>query len=316
VAGLALAPYVQVRFDKEEFEKRSEKFYEEKLLPELVMAAAKPIVPVELKRTYPKKTGSMYSKAHYDLEKRHEDELMDLLVERVQTEQKAKKQTVQSREEIIANFEKLAEVKKRSIINSLLKQNPEVAKRQTRETKQEEKQTIDKNIIRQRRKKQAKKQKRERSLTKQPKQRNEELKKDRVQRKDPRIAARPTNEKPVEVKHISPAVKQAELAPTAVKEEKKGISARLMKVEQLTGKKDAPKGISAALAAAEQQKVQEAKERVVAESKGKFNPADRVMKPLNPEQESRIETLVKGKETKSPEFWRQAAARKQYKEAV
>ena len=114
---------------------------------------------------------------------------------------------------------------------------------------------------------------------------------------------------------IDAAAKQAELAPTAVKEEKKGISARLMKVEQLTGKKDEPKGISAALAAAEQQKIQEAKERVVAESKGKYNPADRVMKPLNPEQESRIETLVKGKESATRKYWRQAAARRQYKKA-
>ena len=335
VAGMALAPFVQVRFDKEEFEKRSEAFYEEKILTELVAAATKPIKAVEPKREYPKKTGSMYSKSHYELEKKHKSELMDILVKDVQKAEKVK----QTPEEIIKSFEQMPVVKQRAAIRAIRVQNPALAARQDMEKKLEEKATIDKGIALLKRKHAIREAKLKRVMDRRLQQAEQALKRDRVQTKGPRIAARPTNEKPAVVKEISPAAKQAELAPTAVKEEKKGISARLMKVEQVADKKDNLKGISAALAAAEQAKIQEAAERVRAESQGKFNADDRVLKPLTPEQKDRIrevvkskdttnqnfwrnseevngaEAIIRGKDLKSREYWQNAVQRKRYKEA-
>ena len=296
VAGMALAPYVQVRFDKEEFEKRSEAFYEEKILTELVTAATKPIKAVEPKREYPKKTGSMYSKSHYELEKKHKSELMDILVKDVQKAGKAK----QTPAEIIKSFEQMPAVKQRAAIRAIRLQNPALAAQQDMEKKLEEKATIDRGIVRLKRHKAIREAKLKRFAERQIRM----LQQERIQRKAPRIAARSTNEKPALVKGISPAVKQAEMAPTAVKEEKKGISARLMKVEQVAGKKDNLKGISAALAVAEHTKIQEAADRVRAESQGKFNTDDRVIKPLTPEQNNRIQEIIKSKDTTNPNFWR------------
>jgi len=190
----------------------------------------------------------------------------------VQDVQKAG-ETKKTPKEIIASFESMPEVKKRFTLKALRLKNPELAAKQDEEKRLEEKATIDKNIIRQRRKKAAKAARIERALARKARQAEQTLQKDRIQRKDPRIAARPTNEKPAEVKHISPAVKQAELAPTAVKEEKKGISAQLMKIEQMNQAKEPEKmkGISAALAVAEQQKLQPVQNRVISESRGKFS---------------------------------------------
>ena len=295
--GVALAPYVQVRFDKEEFEKKSEDFYESKILPELLAAT---VMPMSAERTYPQKRGSVYSKAHYELAEKHKNELMDILVRDVQKSGTAHK----TPEEIIKAFEKMPAVKQRSAIRTIRKQNPVLAARQDAEKKMEEKMTIDRGIIRLRRKHELRKIKLEKFRERQMQKLAQNLGKDRVQTKGPRIAERATNEKPALVKEVSPAVKQAQMAPTAVKEEKKGISARLMKVEQLSDKKEGLKGISAALAAAEQNKVQEAAERVRAESQKIFNPDDRVIKPLTPEQNSRIQEIVKGQETARPDFWR------------
>ncbi|MDY6407578.1 MAG: hypothetical protein SPL08_02585 [Pseudomonadota bacterium] len=312
VAGMALAPFVQVRYNKEEFEKQTVSVYEEKVLKELATAIQKPIVPLEPKRTYPKKQGDLYGKSHYKLAQKQEEELMDILVRDVQKSGKTK----QTREEIIQSFEQMPEVKKRATRRAIRLKNPELAARQDAEKKLEEKATIDRGIVRLKRKHAIREEKLKRAMERRRQQLNQNLilRVQRVQNKEPRITARSTTQRPPLVKGISPAAKQAQMAPTAMKEEKKGISARLLKVEQRASEKGEMKGISAALAAAEQQKIQEAKERVVAESKGKFNPDERVIKPLNPEQKSRIETLVKGKKTTSPEFWRKAAERRQYKE--
>ena len=148
VAGAVLAPHVQVRYDKEEFEKRSETYMEEKVVPRLAMAAEKPIVPLEPVREYKKKQGSQYSESQVALDKKHNDEWMDILVQKTQAEQKAKGQKVQTYAEIVANFSKLSKMEQKTTINGLKRANQKLAARQEQETKANDKAVIEKGIAR------------------------------------------------------------------------------------------------------------------------------------------------------------------------
>ena len=124
VAGAVLSPYVPVRYDKEEFEKRSETYLEEKIIPKLAMAAEKPVVPLEPVRTYPKKLGSMYPRSELALKEKHKSEWMDALVKMAQDKAKAEGKVPPTATEIIAAYENSTEMDKKTTIRGLKKKNP------------------------------------------------------------------------------------------------------------------------------------------------------------------------------------------------
>ena len=153
VAGAVLSPYVQARYDKEEFEKRSEAYLDEKILPKLAMADEKPIVPVEPVRTYKKKQGSMYPESQHVLEKKHKDEWMDVLVKMAQDKAKAEGKEPPTPAQIVASYENSTEMEKKTTIRALKKKKPELAAQQEKEEKVHDQAVLAKGIERLRRKK-------------------------------------------------------------------------------------------------------------------------------------------------------------------
>jgi len=285
------------------FAQKQKTYYVEKILPKVIKPYEKPATPPVPAPTYTAKKGDAYPQSHYALEEKHKQELLEAFVQDAQ-----RSDSKQTREEIIATYNNMTPAERRVADRVTLKNHKKLAAKQRAEKRQAEQEAQQKSQARLLRR-QAKKQDKQarnldretRSVAQKP---SNSLTKERIQTKDPRIAERSTNDKPKVVKAVSPAANQAKLAPTAVKEEKKGISGRLLKVEQLGNKRGDLKGISAALAAAEQAKIQEAQERVRAESKGKFNADDRVLKPLTPEQQDRIATLIEKKNTTSRGTWK------------
>lgn len=152
VGGVALAPFVQVRFNPEDYAKKTESVAE-KAVEELVQGAVKSVPP---ERTYPTKTGAKYARSHYELEAKHKAELMDALVRQVQEQQKAQGKPIQSAAEIIKGYQQMPGVKQRATQRSLLAQNPELQKQQAMEKAQAEAVAMVKSIERLRRKHAAK----------------------------------------------------------------------------------------------------------------------------------------------------------------
>ena len=258
VAGAVLSPYVQVRYDKEEFEKRSETYLEEKIIPKLAMAAEKPVVPLEPLRTYPKKLGSMYPRSELALKEKHKSEWMDALVKMVQDKAKAEGKTPPAAAEIIASYENSTEMEKKITNNALKKKNPKLAAQQKQEEKIHDQAVIAKGIERLRRKKAKTAAKIERAQKRQmtqaqqktqgkktkgsgkqiePKQKEKEarakarekmqqqvaLKKARLQSKGPRIAERERTEKPITITKEAEQKTERPQRPVVAKEEEKQL---------------------------------------------------------------------------------------------
>lgn len=151
-----LPPFVQIRFNDEQYEQATQEYYEETIIPELVQAPKKPIIPVEPKREYPKKQGAMLPKPQIELEQKHQDVWNKLLIQQVQDGQKQAGQKPQTDKEILSSFESLPNMKKKIAIRALKTQHPELVQQQAAEEKKAYEAQLKKNIERQKRKKEKK----------------------------------------------------------------------------------------------------------------------------------------------------------------
>lgn len=152
MAGTTLAAvgkYVQVRWDKEEFEHRNKTYYEDRVLTDLASGTVQRRVPPS--PVYPTHKSS-YGTAHYRLERTQRQEVRDILVRDVQAKQKATGQPVQDSATILANFEKLSPVQRRFAEKNIYAQNPELAAKHRAEQQEVYQRGIEKGIARYRRK--------------------------------------------------------------------------------------------------------------------------------------------------------------------
>ena len=133
VAGAVLAPFVQVRYNKEEYEKKTTEYYEEKLAKALAFGGVKerPATP-----TYATKKGSAYSKRTDKMETDQKAELQNALVKDVQARQKAAGVTVQSEAEILEKLDKMYPVQRRAAERATYQANPEMKARHEAQKKE------------------------------------------------------------------------------------------------------------------------------------------------------------------------------------
>lgn len=152
VAGAVLGPFIQVRYNEEEFNKKSVETYETKTLDELASAVIK-----EVKQyNHPKKQGSQYSQKHGTVMKTQQDEIADIMVRDTQRKQKEAGLPVQDAETIKANIEKMHPVKKRYAEKAIYVQNPELKQRHDEQKKEVASEEILKGIIRAKRRQEEK----------------------------------------------------------------------------------------------------------------------------------------------------------------
>ena len=154
------APFVQIRYTKERYEKATQNYFKNKILPDLIMAAEKPIVPLEIKREYPQKKGSQFPKEQVELEQRHENELVDLLVKEAQKGQAECGKPIQTPEEIMGAFKNMVPVRQKWALNAIKQNNTELVRQQEMEKRAAYEANLKKNIERQKRKKAEKETKR------------------------------------------------------------------------------------------------------------------------------------------------------------
>ena len=286
VAAATVGAFVQAPFNKEEFEKKTVAYHENKIISDLVMAAERPIAPAEPVRTYPTKQGSKYPESHYRLEKKHKDEWMDVLVRDVQKKQKEAGKPVQTPEEIAASFESMHNVKKRVAMRALALENPELAARQKQEEEAQYKVELQKGIERLRRKHQEKAKKMAKFLAKQQakeaqaKEQKGALKTDRVQSRGPRVAEREKTERPPEIKQAEQQ-KTEQQKPAVAKAEDKGPETGRLFNQGLSKRLDDAERVMKAV-----------HERVVQESREKMD---------TPQQEAAVRKKInEGKNKKVP----------------
>ena len=152
VAGAVLGPFIQVRYNEEEFNKKATKTYETRTLDELASGIIK-----EVKQyNHPKKQGSRYSQKHDTVMKTQQDEIADIMVRDTQRKQKEAGLPVQDAETIKANIEKMHPVKKRYAEKAIYIHNPELKQRHEEQKKEVSAEEILKGIIRAKRRQEEK----------------------------------------------------------------------------------------------------------------------------------------------------------------
>ena len=152
VGGAVLGPFIHVRYNEEEFNKKATKTYETKTLDELASGVIK-----EVKQyNHPKKKGSQYSQKHDTVTKTQQDEIADIMVRDTQRKQKEAGLPVQDAETIKANIEKMHPVKKRYAEKAIYVQNPELKQRHDEQKKEVSAEEILKGIVRAKRRREEK----------------------------------------------------------------------------------------------------------------------------------------------------------------
>jgi hypothetical protein len=121
-----------VLWDKEKYEKRITHYYDNKILGQLGTGQVKENVsrPPE-----PKKQGSMYSKEHYRMTAKQEEEIQNAIVTDTQKRYQEQGLPVPAKEIILTDLENMHPVKKRFAQKAIYKKHPELEK-QHKEEKQ------------------------------------------------------------------------------------------------------------------------------------------------------------------------------------
>ena len=152
VGGAVLGPFIHVRYNEEEFNKKIEKTYTDKTLVELAQGQVKEIKQYH----YPKKQGSRYSKKNDDVVQKQQAEIADIMVRDTQRKQKEAGLPVQDAETIKANIEKMHPVKKRYAEKAIYIQNPELKQRHEEQKKEVSSEEILKGVVRAKRRQEEK----------------------------------------------------------------------------------------------------------------------------------------------------------------
>ena len=152
VGGAVLGPFIHVRYNEEEFNKKIEKTYTDKTLVELAQGQVKEIKQYH----HPKKQGSRYSKKNDDVVQKQQAEIADIMVRDTQRKQKEAGLPVQDAETIKANIEKMHPVKKRYAEKAIYIQNPELKQRHEEQKKEVSSEEILKGVVRAKRRQEEK----------------------------------------------------------------------------------------------------------------------------------------------------------------
>lgn len=124
--AVLLAPFVHVRFNAQEYDKRLDTYVADKILPQLGTGTVKPL---PLRKPDPVKPGSLYSKKHYMAEAKKEADLNRALVQKVQDSARAAGKPVPDEQTILRDYNALAPVQKRWVAKKIYKDNPRLKER-------------------------------------------------------------------------------------------------------------------------------------------------------------------------------------------
>ena len=124
--AVLLAPFVHVRFNAQEYDKRLDTYVADKILPQLGTGTVKPL---PLRKPDPVKPGSLYSKKHYMAQAKKESDLHQALIKQVQESAHAAGKPVPEASAILNDYKALAPVRKRWLERKIYKDNPKLKER-------------------------------------------------------------------------------------------------------------------------------------------------------------------------------------------